>query len=255
MHAMMDGPTQTIVVSHVNGVPTFVVFDDADAMVKTLDFPQPTTWLVAQLAREGGPWQTWWAIEQLRHRASKEPRAATALIQATREGHYALTRAQAAVALDSIGTPTAMAALLAALGDSAVLVRRAALQGLRGEWTPAALAVARTLIDRDASDLVRAEAIQSVLTAPATTTAERLALFREALQWPPTYLNVVQTAAVKGMALHGCDSAAVAVFRAAVTPPGTAVTLQQATTTLTKEWPADADPTCLGTFAAQLPPP
>ena len=54
-HAWLDTTTQTIVVEHVLAPPTFVVFDDGDAIVKTVQFPQPTPWLVAQLRREARP--------------------------------------------------------------------------------------------------------------------------------------------------------------------------------------------------------
>jgi aminopeptidase N len=225
-HAVIDSATQTVVINDVRHPPTFVVFDDADAIVKTLHFAQPTAWLVAQLHREATPWQTWWIIEQLHGRAATDPAAANALIAAVRQGKYPLTRAQAAVALDSVTTADAVAALSQALQDTAVLVRRGALQGLKAHGTPVALAAVTSAFQHDSSDIVRLDALIDLLRNPAIPAAEQRVLFTDALQ-QASYRDAVRFGAV--MSTIGpdrdCDSAKVAILRAMIHDPvaGTAV--------------------------------
>ena len=253
-HATVTGLAQTIVVDHVMQPPTFIVFDDGDAVVKTLEFPQLTPWLAAQVRREGRPWQTWWAIEQLRQRVNHDPEAAAALIVAARNSHYSLTRAQALVALAGVPTPAATAAALDGVRDTAVIVRRAAIYDIVASGTPEAHVAARTVLTHDASDLVRAEAFQALLMTPATPLAERDTLFAQALLGPPAYLDIVPMAAVKAMTLAGtCDSTTVTVFQHALLHPGVSAMLQRVIDILTMTADPAADPTCLQTFAAQLP--
>lgn len=265
-HATMDAATQTLVVDHVPQAPTYVVFDDGDAVVKTLDFPQPTAWLVAQLRLEAHPWQTWWVVEQLRDRARHDPAATAALVVAAREGRYALTRTHALVAVGMLSagtgtaviTPaTALAAMTMGTHDTAVIVRRAAVRGLAVLGTPAAVAVERSLFLHDPSDQVRADAVHDLLMTPATSAQERQALFAQALRWPPTYEDLVPLAAVSALSLAGqCDTATMETFRAALRQPGGAATLQRVMDVVVPMFGSVAglDPTCAQTFAAQFPP-
>lgn len=225
--ALLDSATQTIVVAGVPRPPTFVVFDDADQIVKTVQFPQPTSWLLAMVQREARPWQTWWAIDQLRQRAATDSLAARVLIEAALQGHYALTRAQAALALGAAPTVAAVKALTQAVHDSAVIVRRGALQGLEAINTPVTLAVMRTVVDQDPSDLVRADAIQGVLAAARVSPAERQQLLAQALA-TPTYRDVVALSAIKSLLKAGCDSVTMMTIHAAVANPSTTRTAQRA---------------------------
>ena len=260
-HATVDGATQRIVIEHVAQPPTFVVFDDGDAIVKTLAFPQPTAWLVAQLQRDARPWQTAWVIEQLRQRAGQDTAAVTALGRAAQHGRYALTRAQALIALGSVTTSAAPAvvtqavtpAVLRGVEDTAVLVRRAALYGATQLGTPTAHTVIRNAFAHDSSLLVRADAITSLLLAPTTSPAERQTLFARALQEPSSYLDMVPTAAVKAMAMTTCDSTTLTTLQTAMHQPGVTAMLQRVTNELTESIGSSIDPTCLQTFAGLLP--
>ena len=258
----VDAATQTLVVAHVTTPPTFVVFDDGDAIVKTLDFPQPTPWLATALRRETRPWQTWWTIDQLRQRASQEATqeatARTALLWTARHGRFALTRAQALMALSAVGPhtpPSVLAALQAADADTSVLVRRAAVQGLAAVGTPAAERALLDISAHDASPLVRATALfRGLGTAPRDTQRAR---FVQALQAPPSYADIVPLAATWRMALAGqCDSATMATLRTATRDPQVAATLQRVATVVTSalanQTPAP-DPTCVQTFLSLFP--
>ena len=255
--ATLNAATQTLVVEHVTTPPTFVVFDDGDAIVKTLDFPQPTSWCVTALHREMQPWQTWWTIEQLRRRASQDAMARTALLWAATHGRFALTRAQALIAV-SAWSPTApsvvLAALQAANADTSVLVRRAAVQGLAAVGTPAAERALLQISARDASPLVRATALfRGLGTAPPDTQRRR---FVQALQAPPSYADLVPLAATWRLALAGrCDTVTMATLRTATREPRVAATLQRVATVVTSaladQTPAP-DPTCVQTFLSLL---
>jgi aminopeptidase N len=225
--AVIDSAHQTLVINNVRQPPTFVVFDDADAIVKTLRFAQPTAWLVAALHREATPWQTWWTIEQLRGRAAHDSAAATALMAEVRQGKYPLTRAQAAVALEAVHTREAVATLSQALQDTAVLVRRGTVQGLDAIGTPAALAALTSAFQHDPSDIVRFDAIAALLRNPAVPVTAQRTLLTDALR-QSSYREVVRFGAL--LSLIGpnrdCDSAKVAMVRTLIHDPtvGPAVT-------------------------------
>ena len=263
MRTTVQGATQTIAIEHVSHPPTFVVFDDGDGIVKTLVFPQPTPWLVAQVQREARPWQTAWVVDQLRQRAGQDADALAALLETALHARYSLTRAQALIALGSIATPTTSPILtqaitpvvLMGLRDTAVLVRRAALYGVTRLGTRRADAAIRETFAQDPSDLVRADAIQSLLLATTTSPAERQTLFAHALQEPSTYLDMVPQAAVRAMAMTTCDSMTLATLRTAMRQPGVTAMLQRVTDALIASQSSSMDPTCLETFAAQLPVP
>lgn len=263
-HTTVDAPTQTVVVDHVRRPPTFVVFDDADAMVKTLSFPQPTAWLVSQLRREARPWQTGWAIDQLGVRAGAgDQRARAALATAARTAHYTLTRAQALIALQRVTQPAAVSTVLAtftgSVHDTAVMVRRAAVVGLARLATPAGWVVLRRVATQDASALVRAEALQHLLLSPTTSAEERHTLFAQALQGPPGYQDLLPFSAIRALSVtEGCDSTAVALIHATIQHPEGAAMVRRITDQLSTLFAArllgpSADPTCVQTFAAQLP--
>jgi aminopeptidase N len=221
---VIDSARQTLVVNDVRHPPTFIVVDDADAIVKTLRFDQPTAWLVAELERDATPWQTWWTIGQLRGRAATEPAAVRALTTAVRRGRSPLTRAQAALALAAVQTgahaPAALAALSQALRDTAVLVRRGALQALDAIGTPAALSAMTSAYRRDASDIVRFDALTDLLRNPAVPVAEQRALFTDALR-QPSYRDAIRFGAIWSTVgpQRDCDSAKVAILRTMMTDP------------------------------------
>jgi hypothetical protein len=217
---VVDSARQTIIINDVRHSPTFIVFDDADAIVKTLRFAQPTAWFIAELQREATPWQTWWTIEQLRGRAANDPVAANALIDAVQHGRYSLTRAQAAVALDSVKTTAAEAALSQALRDTSVLVRRGVLQALNALGTPTTLAAVTSAFQHDVSDIVRFDALANLLRNPAVPAADQRALLTQALR-QPSYRDVVRLAAVWSILTpsRDCDAAKVAIVRTMMTDP------------------------------------
>lgn len=263
----IDAAEQTVVVEHVRRPPTFVVFDDADAIVKTLTFPQPTPWLVAQLRREAHPWQTGWAIDQLGVRAGiGDSRAQAALVTAASAAHHTLTRAQALIALQGVTQPakvvTVQAVFMQGVQDTAVMVRRAAVVGLAHLATPEGWGMLRQVATHDASALVRAEALQRLLLSPTTSPEERRALFAQALQGPLSYQgyqDLLPFTAIRVLSAMGqCDSATVALIQTTIQRPEGAAMVRRVTDQLTMMFAAQlvgpsADPTCVQTFAAQLP--
>ncbi|HSD32685.1 MAG TPA: M1 family aminopeptidase [Gemmatimonadales bacterium] len=152
---------QTVVVPGVKSAPTMVVFDDGNAVLKTLTFDQPTTWLANQLERDADLWNRHWVIERLAERRG-DSAAAAALARAAVSADYFLTRAQAAQALDSAPLAIALPALERALRDTAAQVRAAAVTALAAMGGPRALELARAAWNRDTSYEVRARALQTL---------------------------------------------------------------------------------------------
>ncbi|HMA43759.1 MAG TPA: M1 family aminopeptidase, partial [Gemmatimonadales bacterium] len=80
-HAELSQREQTIVIPGVRRAPAMVIFDDGNAILKTLTFDQPTSWLATQLERDPDLWNRQWVIERLAERRS-DSTAAAALAQA-----------------------------------------------------------------------------------------------------------------------------------------------------------------------------
>ncbi|MBA3259940.1 MAG: hypothetical protein H0T68_10820, partial [Gemmatimonadales bacterium] len=65
---VIDAREQTVRIGGVREAPTMIVFDDENAVLKTLEFEQPTPWLTTLLARHPDLWNRSWAIGQLARR-------------------------------------------------------------------------------------------------------------------------------------------------------------------------------------------
>ena len=152
---------QTVVIPGVKSAPTMVIFDDGNAVLKTLTFDQPTTWLANQLERDPDLWNRHWVIERLAERRS-DSTAAAALARAAVSADYFLTRAQAAEALDSAPPAIALPALERALRDTSAQVRAAALPPLATIGGARAVELARAMWSRDTSYEVRGRALQTL---------------------------------------------------------------------------------------------
>ena len=152
---------QTVVIPGVKGAPTMVIFDDGNAVLKTLTFDQPTAWLANQLERDPDLWNRHWVIERLAERRS-DSTAAAALARAAVSADYFLTRAQAAEALDSAPPTIALPALERALRDTSAQVRAAALPPLATVGGARAVELARAMWSRDSSYEVRGRALQTL---------------------------------------------------------------------------------------------
>lgn len=162
---MLDQRMQNIVFDSVGGTPTMVIFDDGNAILKTLTFDQPAAWLAAELARDTDLWDRNWAIGQLVKRDS-DAVAGAALAQAATSADYFLTRVEAAEALGHFAAAIAQPALLKALGDTSAAVRGAALRGLRTLGGDSLFPVAVRMFEKDPSYQVRATAVRAMSSAP-----------------------------------------------------------------------------------------
>jgi aminopeptidase N len=159
--AELNRREQTIVIPGVKSAPTMVIFDDGNAVLKTLTFDQPTTWLANQLERDPDLWNRHWVIERLAERRT-DSTAAAALARAAVSADYFLTRAQAAEALDSAPPAIALPALERALRDTSAQVRAAALPPLATMGGARAVELARAMWSRDTSYEVRGRALQTL---------------------------------------------------------------------------------------------
>jgi aminopeptidase N len=159
--AELNRREQTIVIPGVKSAPTMVIFDDGNAVLKTLTFEQPTTWLANQLERDPDLWNRHWVIERLAERRT-DSTAAAALARAAVSADYFLTRAQAAEALDSAPPAIALPALERALRDTSAQVRAAALPPLATMGGARAVELARAMWSRDTSYEVRGRALQTL---------------------------------------------------------------------------------------------
>ena len=185
----IDRREQTIRIDSLPGAPTMVVFDDDNAVVKTLHFDQPTEWLAAQLGAHSSLWNRSWAIDQLGRRTD-DPLAAAALSRAAQGADYFLTRAEAAAALGAFPPELAAAALDAATRDTSAQVRRAATAGLGALGGAVAESAARRAWQEDPSYEVRAVSL-TVLSrlAPDGAREEVLAGLRT-----PSYRDAIRNA-------------------------------------------------------------
>jgi aminopeptidase N len=191
----LDRREQLIRISGVKSPPVMVVFDENNAMLKSLTFEQPTRWLATQLARDPDLWNRSWVIEQLGRRTS-DSLAAAALARAARGADYYLTRAQAAAALRGFPEPMAVPPLEAAAKDTSSAVREAAIAALGGVGGERAVAAARAAWKSDSSYEVRASAL-AALARLDSTGAKGAVLAGLAT---PSYRDVIQNAAIAAAA-------------------------------------------------------
>jgi aminopeptidase N len=169
-HAQLDQRDQSIVIDGLKGPPTMVVFDDGNAVLKTLTFDQPTAWLAAQLQRDPDLWNRQWVIERLASRRA-DSAAVAALARAAVSADYFLTRVQAAEALDSAPAAVALPGLESAMADTSAQVRSAAVRALGKIGGERATALVRGAWTHDTSYEVRGRALTAL--AHLDTTGRR----------------------------------------------------------------------------------
>jgi aminopeptidase N len=200
-HAWIDARDQTIAVSGVKTAPTMVVFDDGDHILKGLTFDQPTAWLATQLAHDENLWDREWVIGQLAKRTD-DAAAAAALRDAAMHADYFLTRQQAVSALAAFPAPAAMAAVDAALRDTASAVRGAAVTALGHLGGAEAVTRIREAFAHDSSYDVRAAAVSALAEADS---AHADGMIARALV-TPSYREVIRHAGLEAVA-HLQDTA------------------------------------------------
>lgn len=199
----LDAREQTFTVEGLAGPPTMVIFDDDNAVLKTLAFEQPTPWLATMLDRAAHLWNREWAITQLAGRTD-DSLAGAALARAAVRSDHPRTRATAANVLTGFAPEIAAPALRAAAADTSASVREAALGALSVVAGPAALPVFRRAWRADTSYRVRAAALAALVRLDSTG---RRDLLRDALAMR-SYRNVIRQAALVALVQHP-DSALV----------------------------------------------
>lgn len=204
---MLAAPEQTILVDGIRTAPTMVVFDDGDAILKILTFDEPTAWLAEELRRDADLWDRQWALKKLGVRRS-DTVAARALATAATGADYWLTRSEAVEALGAFGGPVATGAVEQALRDTSAHVRGAAVSALAQAEGADAIAALRLAWERDVSYNVRAAALGALIRLDS---ADRSSLIAAGLR-TPSYLDVVQTAALRGMVATGDTTELAAVW-------------------------------------------
>jgi HEAT repeat protein len=217
---VIDSREQSVKIAGLSAPPTMVVFDDGNAVVKTLDFQQPTAWLGAQLARQGALWSSAWAIEQLRTRRA-DSAAAPALARAARDADHPAVRALATAALGDFPPQAALPALEAAARDTSALVRKAAVTSLRAVGGDRALSLVREIWTKDPSYEVRAAALTALSRLDPTGARGEILKGLET----SSYRDVIQSAAIVA-ALQRPDTGVVrAIARRAGDQPLPAIAL------------------------------
>jgi HEAT repeat protein len=204
----LDRREQVVRIEGVRSAPTMVSFDDENAVVKTVDFPQPTAWLATLLQRHPGLWQRSWAIDQLASRTS-DTAATRALARAAMQADYDATRARAAGALHRFPAGLALPALEHAAGDTSSRVREAAVAALAGVGGDRAKQLARRAWSGDSSYEVRAAALRAMVHLDPDGTREAVV---EGLR-TRSYRDVIQNAAISSVVDHP-DSGLVASVEA-----------------------------------------
>jgi aminopeptidase N len=194
---------QVFRISGVRAQPTMVVFDEGNALLKTLTFEQPTSMLATQLARDPNLWNLSWVIQQLSRRVN-DSLAQVALSRAVRTGEYYRIRAEAALGLSQFPAASALPPLEAAMRDTSATVRERAVEALGSVGGDKALALLIAAWKRDSSYEVRASALAA---ASALDSAGSRELVRTGLS-TPSYRDVIQNAAIDA-AVVAPDSAIV----------------------------------------------
>ena len=191
----LDRREQVISFEGLKSQPTMVVFDENNAMLKSLSFEQPSRWLATQLSRDPDLWNRSWVIDQLSRRTTDSV-AASALVRAARGADYFRTRSQAVAALRRFPATIALPAIEAALRDTSAVVRDAAAASLGVIGGPRAQAAALNSWKRDPSYQVRA----SALTALARIDSVGARPHVLAGLTTRSYRDVIQTAAIAAAA-------------------------------------------------------
>jgi aminopeptidase N len=186
---------QIVRIPGLKSPPNMVVFDEANVLLKTLTFEQPTAWLATQLAKDPDLWNRSWVIEQLARRTG-DSLAAVALVRAAREADFYRVRAEAAYALGRFPAASASPGLESAARDTSATVRQAAIAALGMVGGDEARALARVAWQQDSSYEVKATAL-SVLARLDSTDAREVVL--SGLR-TLSYRDVVQTAAIAAAA-------------------------------------------------------
>jgi aminopeptidase N len=215
---LIDRREQTVRIEGVASAPSMVVFDDDNAVLKSLAFAQPTVWLAALLARHPDLWNRSWAIGQLGRR-SDDSLAAAALDLAARTADHPLTRAQAVSALGGFSAVRARPAIDATLRDSSSRVREAGVTALGGVGGEGAAGAAARVWASDPSYEVRAAALTALARVDPEGARSTVALGLET----PSYRDAIQNAAILA-ALQRPDSGLVAGLERIAAGPELAAT-------------------------------
>ena len=204
--AVIDAREQTVRIENVPEPPTMVVFDDENAVLKTLAFHQPTPWLANLLHRHPNLWNRSWAIGQLASRRG-DTLAGAALAHAVANADYDLTRAEAASALGRFPADQALPALEAAMADTSARVRKAAVESLGRLGDSRGAGVVRRAWAEDASDQVRAAALTALMRLVPDASREAIAAGLRT----KSYRETIQNAAIAA-AIQRPDSGLIAVL-------------------------------------------
>ncbi len=194
--AVIERREQAVRIEGVRTPPTMVVFDDENAVLKTLSFHQPTPWLANLLHRHPNLWNRSWAIGQLASRRG-DTLAAAALAYAVRSADYDLSRAEAATALGRFATGRSRPALEAALADTSARVRKAAVEALGRVGGERVVELVRRVWDRDPSDQVRAAALTALTRLAPDSSREAVAAGLRTKSYRAAIQNAAITATVQ----------------------------------------------------------
>jgi aminopeptidase N len=206
---VIDRREQSVRLDGIASAPTMLVFDDDNAVLKTLDFEQPTPWLAALLARQPDLWNRSWAIGQLARRPA-DSLAARALAAAAEGADHPLTRSQAVAALGRFPAAVSRPPIAAALRDSSARVREAAATALGAAGGEGAAAIAAGIWRDDPSYEVRAAALAALARLDPHGSRGEIAAGIET----PSYRDAIQTAAILA-AMQRPDSGLVAAIERA----------------------------------------
>jgi aminopeptidase N len=189
----LDSREQKVTIP-VSGPPTMVIFDDGNAVLKELEFDEPTAWLATQLASDADLWNRSWVIRAL-HARPADAAAGAALSDAAQHADYFLTRQQAVEALDTFPVAVSGPALQAALKDTSAPVRTAALRSL--EEVPGAKVAdaAHAAFESDPSYAVRAAALRVLVRADSA--GAHAAIVKGIAT--TSYQDVIQSAALRAI--------------------------------------------------------
>jgi HEAT repeat protein len=191
----LDRREQVISFGGLKSQPTMVVFDENNAMLKSLSFEQPSRWLATQLSRDPDLWNRSWVIDQLSRRLTDSV-AASALVRAAGSADFFRTRSQAVAALRRFPPVVALPALEAALRDTSAVVREAAVTALGAMGGSRAEAAALNAWKRDPSYQVRASALTTLARLDSVGARPHVLAGLST----SSYRDIIQTAAIAAAA-------------------------------------------------------
>jgi len=194
-HDKLVTEAQDVLTLPLDKRPLHVGFDPEQRVVGKISFEAPADMLRHQLAEGSNALLRWTAADALSKK--NDPTTVKALSDVlNRENEAWMVRVEAARALGKVRSDDALEALLSALGTSQPKVRRAVASALGSFKKPSAAKALQTLLRKEPSYLVTADAARALGKTRQAGALEAL----KSIVDQPSWADVIRAGALDGMA-------------------------------------------------------